>query len=162
MDILVNFLDVYKVFLRTTYGSKIEVFEETSAQWNSECPRTGKLVNMNKLNLCQILKISRIRPITLHCSYTFICNKFKTVYNTTFTKVGYHIKVWAVHQLTLPGRTRMHDEFSEDFLNEERPPSSTAAVHCSLPCLSTLFFFLFSFRKFVLYWVKLQLHRDNC
>lgn len=23
----------------------------------------------------------------------------------------------------------MHDEFSEDFLNEERPPSSTAAVH---------------------------------
>lgn len=46
-----------------------------------------------------------------------------------FTKVGYHIQVWAVHQLALPGRASMHDEFSEDFLNEENPSSSKAAAH---------------------------------
>lgn len=64
------------------------------------------------------------------CSYTFICNKFKTGYDTTFAKVGHHKNVRAVHQLALLGRTSMHDELSEDdFLNEEQKSSSKAAVH---------------------------------
>lgn len=59
---LVNFPDVYNIFLWTTYGNKMEIFAATSVQQNSQCPRTGKSVKPNKWMLWQILKISTIQP----------------------------------------------------------------------------------------------------
>lgn len=108
-DLLSNFSTVK---FRISQNWEISQYEQTDVMANTK----------NQYNSANIHYIV--------CSYTFICNKFKTVYNTTFAKIGYDKKVRAVHQLALPGRTSMHDELSEDdFLNEEQKSSSKAAVH---------------------------------
>lgn len=80
--------------------------------------------------LWQILRISTSQQIwtTLFALIHSFVIYFKTVYNT-FAKAGYHKKVGAVHHSALLERTTMHDELTDDFLNEEQKSSSKPAVH---------------------------------